>query len=393
MRQLEQRVQDEPSRNYDRDLLSKIGGPNTPQRLSISSYTSSNEGPSNSIAPELSEGRSTYTNRLSVQERRHTSNDTHQPSIDMRHGSVGGIPTIASASANSPGPFRSPIFEHPDFSRSTAQRHPSLTYDDSASHRANHDSVMIFSDEDSSMDDGPHDKTFGGPDDLQLGTHAGMKRRASSPPRETTREERSSVGSAAGTTDLYHRRSMQQLPNRNSPAPRCRQLHYGSVSSVSSAGHRTGSLGSSLGLSIASSVTSLASGRISPSNLSPNIDPELTGPFFTSRSLDPSPRASLSYSSEPRKFSEIMQDQMQLSPEEISPQHADTSQLPTASRSGKIQCECCPKKPKKFDTAEELRYVTPVFFRLCSLAGVDVRQGSSYGKTILLRVLSQSIQE
>ncbi|PNS20046.1 hypothetical protein CAC42_1493 [Sphaceloma murrayae] len=345
-RQLEQRALDTSSHAYDRNLLSKIGGPNTPSRNS--SYSSTSGEPAALASPGLADVRPPALKRLSMPERRRSSNDA-------RYSITSNSRNNSSASIFSTTSFRSSsIFDPPEISRLLARRNHSLTYDDSSSssHGGSHDSNM-FPHEEFPMEEGQmkdlninDHRSPGAPDDYSVGPRAGMKRRASSPQRETTRLDRSSVGSAAGANDLYHRRSLQQFPPRSSPSQRYNHPHHSSVSSASSLGHRTASLGSSYGLSVASSVTTLSSGRLSPSALSPAIDPELCPPFPVSKSLNPSPRSSIS------------NPQLARGPDQ-------TSQTPLSTMNegpmvhqpvpGMLMCECCPKKPKKFKTEEDLR--------------------------------------
>ncbi|GAB7348073.1 hypothetical protein MBLNU459_g6103t1 [Dothideomycetes sp. NU459] len=223
------------------------------------------------------------------------------------------------------------------------------------SHRSSYDQGMFMS-EDFAMEEGQmkdlniNDRN-GSVSEDQLGTKAGMKRRASSPHAEAARDERSSVSSAPGGIDLYTRRSIQQLPNRHSPVSRYAPNH-GSISSVSSLGPRNGSMASSYGLSVASSATSYTSGRISPGNISPAIDPELGVLSYNAhRQLDPSPGPPSSALSHQRTFSEIPQGSAAYVPDVVM--HSRQNSLPNPQ--GIIVCECCPKKPKKFSSEEELR--------------------------------------
>lgn len=189
-----------------------------------------------------------------------------------------------------------------------------------------------------------------GTEDYQL--KGGLKRRASSPPSEAAREDRPT---AAGNTDLYHRRSQQMLVNRNSPVSRF-HANQGSLSSASSLGQRTGSYASSYGLSIASSATSF-SDRLSPGALSPSTETELgpISPYVAanrSGTHNPSPRGSLTRmplqrgptENEPPHNRKLSSDSL------IHSRHSSVSKM-----SGLYICECCPKKPKKFESEEELR--------------------------------------
>ena len=179
---------------------------------------------------------------------------------------------------------------------------------------------------------------------------AGSKRRASSPPRE--REDRSSVSSAAGQNDIHQRRSIHQLPHRTSPISRF-QHDQSSVSSASSVAPRHGSLGSSYGMaSVPSSATSYGSGRASPSIVSPAIDTDLRNGALTGGTSGGQPSSVPAHHQ--RALSESGPSIMRkLSTDSID--HSRKGSLPHVQ--GGFICECCPKKPRKFDTEEELRYV------------------------------------
>ncbi len=184
----------------------------------------------------------------------------------------------------------------------------------------------------------------------------GSKRRASSPPSEATREDRPTT---SGRNDLYHRRSAQTLVNRTATSSRFPPSSYSSIGSV---GHRAGSLSSSFGFSTAASSMTSCGGdqRLSPSALSPHPETDISSgsPYANHRSLDPSPRGSLSrphHQQHSRGFSETEHPQIRkLSAESMahSRQNSITSRIP-----GTYMCDCCPKKPKKFDNEEDLRYV------------------------------------
>ena len=330
-RQLEQRTLEQSSHSYDKQLLSRIGGPNTPKRQSLS-YSAGNE-----IQPAAHDiDRWNGSLRpLSLPDRRHASVDSPG---SARWPSSGAISPGNTAFWHEHGP--------PDPSRTAAVHRGSLASEDAHSHRDSYDHSMFIQD-DFAMEEGQmsnlnlQDRSPGSP-------KAGSKRRASSPPRD--REDRSSVSSASGHSEIYHRRSMQQLPTRSSPVSR---FHQSSLSSTSSYAPRHGSLGSSLGVSsVPSSATSYASDRISPGGVSPGGDTELrsVAPYGSAQSLNPSPNMS----HHQRTFSESTQGGTRK-------QSADGT---THSRNGSLSqiqgvymCECCPKKPKKFDTEEELRYV------------------------------------
>lgn len=330
-RQLEQRTLEQSSHSYDKQLLSRIGGPNTPKRQSLS-YSAGNDG--QPCAHDI-DRRNSSLRPLSLPDRRHASVDSP------------GSARWPSSGAISPG-NTSFWHEHgpPDPSRTAAVHRGSLASEDAQSHRDSYDHAMFMPDE-FAMEEGQlsnlnlQDRSPGSP-------KAGSKRRASSPPRD--REDRSSVSSASGHSEIYHRRSMHQLPTRSSPVSR---FHHSSLSSASSYGPRHGSLGSSLGVSsVPSSATSYASDRVSPGGVSPGGDVELK--TATSYGSTQSFQRSPNMASHQRTFSESTQGgtRKQSTDSTAHSRNGSLSQI-----QGAYMCECCPKKPKKFESEEELRYV------------------------------------
>jgi hypothetical protein len=75
-------------------------------------------------------------------------------------------------------------------------------------------------------------------------------------------------------------------------------------------------------------------------------------PYVTSLSLNPSPRGSLSRTNHTRTISETrpLMTSRKL-PDSLS--HGKQNSAPKMQ--GVFMCECCPKKPKKFDSQEELK--------------------------------------
>lgn len=294
------------------------------------------------------------------------------PSHDRRHSSITSIDSPGSSrwgisvpTSGTISPCFNNFWEHGASSGSSRvqTRNGSLMFDDSVSHRGSYDHTM-FINEASPMDDEHmsglvlHDRSPVRTDDYVI-AQAGAKRRASSPPRDLQNVERSSVSSASGQppNDLYHRRSMQsmqQQPSRGSPVSRYHP-NKSSLSSASSYGPRHGSLGSSLSIpSIPSSATSYASGRISPGGLSPAIDPELRSltPISAGRDMNVSPGASSYHQRNLSAENGHSLQQRQAAESEQSPRQAGSPHS-----QGLYMCECCPKKPKKFDSEDELRYV------------------------------------
>ncbi|KAJ4352680.1 hypothetical protein N0V95_004064 [Ascochyta clinopodiicola] len=345
-RQLGQKALDHSSQAYDKQLLSKIGGPNTPTRTTAPPLsTSAQDPPTDAYAHKLN---GQQLKPLSVPDR------LHPDSPATKWPQSGAI---------SPGytGFRSPVFEGSDAQRG---RYGSIStpgpLDESApNHRGSYDQ-SIFSDHEFGMEENGmrnlniDDRSPAGSDEYHMCQKVGLKRRASSPPPEAVRDDRPTT---TGNPDLYHRRSAQMLVNRNTPASRF-QMHHGSLSSVSSSAPRTGSVGSSLGFSTAaSSLTSYGGDqRLSPSALSPSGQTELgpVSPYAASRSLNPSPRGSLSRPQHQRGYSESEHPSQirKLSTDGVihSRQNSMANRIP-----GAYICECCPKKPKKFDSEDELR--------------------------------------
>ncbi|KAL8930163.1 MAG: hypothetical protein Q9208_000780 [Pyrenodesmia sp. 3 TL-2023] len=117
----------------------------------------------------------------------------------------------------------------------------------------------------------------------------GMKRRASSPPPDSSHDDKAPLHSVGSNNDLYQRNANPNAnpnpnpasaahshsTNRASPVNRFAAQH-GSVSSTSSAGLRDGSYASSGGVSVGSSLTSLSSNHdhLSPTSEYPAHESE-----------------------------------------------------------------------------------------------------------------------
>lgn len=319
------------SQTYDKQLLSRIGGPNTPKRSSLS-YTSAGVHDSVQQSQNSLDRQNSALQALVTAERRHGSLD-----------STSGIrwPTSSAIWAERTAG---------ETSQPSTSRNASIAFDDNGSHRGSYDHSMFVSDE-IYMEEGQMSNLY--IDDPSPGSpKAGSKRRASSPPRE--REERASVSSASGLSDIHTRRSVHQLPNRTSPVSRYHPNHP-SPSSASSIGPRQGSLGSSLGMaSIPSSATSYGSDQASPCLVSPAFDADLrNGSITAAHSAMTSD--SIAAHHHQRALSESAPSvRRKISLENVHPnaRHNSLSHLQDI-----YVCECCPKKPRKFDTEDELRYV------------------------------------
>ncbi|KAL8697411.1 MAG: hypothetical protein Q9224_002331 [Gallowayella concinna] len=188
----------------------------------------------------------------------------------------------------------------------------------------------------------------------------GMKRRASSPPPDSTHDDKTlaaQLHSAAGTcnTDLYQRQSQSSAhpASRASPVNRF-AAQQSSISSASSTGLRNGSYASSGALSVGSSLTSISPHheRHSPTSEYPypQPHPERDSPYITSH---PSPQSSLSHS-HPHPTAETPSTSTSRKMSSDTPTPRKQNNPPNIQAPMHI-CKCCPKKPKKFDTVEDLR--------------------------------------
>jgi hypothetical protein len=208
----------------------------------------------------------------------------------------------------------------------------------------------------------------------------GMKRRASSPPRGSAMDgvkpfHPPSNITSGSTSEFEHRRSSGFGFNGNiSPSTRYPPSH-GSISSVSSS-LRTGSYASSTGLSVgAGSMSSYD--RPSPGALSPtsDLDSSYDKGFVSSNGAQ---RKSSSTTTTPTTgglspYYESAEGKGPPPARKLSNSNSNsdsagsgTAKQPNAPRIGRLHiCDCCPKKPKKFDTLEELRCVMETTFYWC----------------------------
>lgn len=239
-------------------------------------------------------------------------------------------------------------FDHSPFSRSKRQNSGSLLEDHTTPESYDNDPEFPLEETNRlrsiRLDEGQHSRMNSISYEAQLPS---LKRRASSPPIEEP-----AIRHASSQSDLLRRR---EGVSRNSPAPRLSvNPPHGSISSVSS-GDRSGSFG---GLSTATSMTSSHSfGRrspvgysLSPSGLSPTD--VATSPFATPNSLTLSPRSTIIPRAGPHQRGPSDPRNV------VSPRKLTEPTLRISAGTGKSQgfymCDCCPKKPKKFDTRDEL---------------------------------------
>ena len=193
-----------------------------------------------------------------------------------------------------------------------------------------------------------------------LDSRLGTKRRASSPPPEAAHEDKAPSLLVGEGTELYHRNATSSLHLSANPSPQSRFAStVGSISSVSSTGLRNGSYASSNGLSVGSSLTSISShDRHSPGGLSPSSDQQQhngrDSPYVAAISMNSSPQNPLA-----RPLQQSIPD---IKPEATAARKflADNTaprkhRNPPNIHAHAHICECCPKKPKRFLTLDELK--------------------------------------
>ncbi|OAA71098.1 Zinc finger, C2H2-type/integrase, DNA-binding protein [Akanthomyces lecanii RCEF 1005] len=167
---------------------------------------------------------------------------------------------------------------------------------------------------------------------------AGHKRRAPSPPDEYA---------AHGPGGLAEAMRRREGAVRSSPTPRLATIPQGSsLSSTSAApGGRTNSYLSTLSIPPSQSSVNAYSHR-SPGGISSNgVSPTSSNsPYAPTMSLNPSPRGSISRASGHNRAASGS------SPRKV----AEPGKSTVTKLQGFWMCECCPKKPKKFDSADDL---------------------------------------
>ncbi|PNY25923.1 Uncharacterized protein TCAP_04140 [Tolypocladium capitatum] len=250
-------------------------------------------------------------------------------------------PMYSAASPRS-APFRlSPVDQRPhhdasDLDRSPRARSRRNNSDDATSTQGSYEftgAEDMEIDEASSMKRLHIDDTYAA---------AGQKRRAASPPAEEIL-----LHCVSGQSDIVRRRD---VGSRGSPTPRLALIpQASSVSAMSPAAvSRSNSYMSTVSMPHTNNTPANSYGRRSPGGTSPGgaSPTSCSSPYTTPASLTHSPRTSISgrnsthtrttSAASPRKLTEIQKP-------------GGGSRL-----QGFLMCECCPKKPKKFDTAEEL---------------------------------------
>ena len=173
---------------------------------------------------------------------------------------------------------------------------------------------------------------------------AGQKRRACSPPND---DGHPLLHTATSMNDLYRRR--ESVASRASPVPSRQHSLHGSISSARSASFcSVPSLVPSSSMSVADSYGRLSPGGISPGGVSPRTTDSGDSPFPASFPLGSSQHDPMR--SMPRAVPEARPIASAKRPIE-SLNHNKNGVLKVQSG---FVCDCCPKKPKKFDTEAAL---------------------------------------
>jgi hypothetical protein len=175
----------------------------------------------------------------------------------------------------------------------------------------------------------------------------GLKRRALSPPSEMARDDKT----AGNPGELFQKLSSSNPASRSPAASYRSQAFYSSVSSTTSS-IRQISYPSSFAPSLApSSLTSTSSlgDRLSTHDSLPHTASITSAPLVDSpASAITSPRNQLSRQSLPDSKSASRKMSIHTA--------IGDSRVPTATRIGSFWiCDCCPKKPKKFESEDDLR--------------------------------------
>ncbi|KAH7312737.1 hypothetical protein B0I35DRAFT_356707 [Stachybotrys elegans] len=248
---------------------------------------------------------------------------------------------VHSASALSPqvgGPFRHSQADHHPFSSDMSDP------DHSPRHRRRNNS------DDATSTQGSFE--YGAAEDMDMDDTSSLKRRVEDAYSTTSQKRRAHspedhmMSDATSFSELTRRRDG---PPRASPTPRLSTAPHGSALSMSisrSSSFMSTAPPPSMGVNTTIITAPSSYGRRSPGGFSPGgLSPtSCHSPYNTPISLNPSPRASISRApvhsrnvsaASPRKINEV--------------------QRPGGSKfKDFFMCECCPKKPKKFETAEEL---------------------------------------
>ncbi|KAI0385621.1 hypothetical protein F5Y04DRAFT_188964 [Hypomontagnella monticulosa] len=328
------------SNDYDNALIKKLDSRRTfdnrtPPRRSALSASVNNASSNLSAHPQLtplSLPMRPSNNKLFIDSPGRYTDTPPQSALSPRG------PSFYGASSSE---YRSPIepmdLDRPPFPRTKRNNSGSLPDDVTVSTHSSYDNA---DDTDFPMEDRSQVEEY-----MSRSEHRaiGQKRRASSPPVDDF-----PMQGAPGSCDPLRRR---EGASRASPAPRLSSIPSNSIPSVPTT-TRSGSFASNMSLttniSSLNSFTGRSPGGLSSGGLSP-VDVISSSPYTMPSSLTHSPRASLARVPHQRNLSS--ETRRLASPRKVSDaSKTGISKIP----GGFFMCECCPKKPKKFETAEEL---------------------------------------
>lgn len=323
------RFNERSSQAYDKQVLSRIGGPHTPPR-SAGGHIIAGTNEELIGTPSTSfKHASDQLRPLSLPERR-TSSEVDTPRWGSGPGSASALsPTLQA--------LVSPMSDHLPDPKPTHKDNGSYSAQDgrSRSDRETYDQVMFGENEHTGDDPSVHDLNIHDKSPTMLeASRAGLKRRAESPPSETI-DPNLRTG---GNTDWQTR--AQGTSERHPQAARLQETQPGSLSSTASAISSNGSYASSYAMSLASTATSYSS---------PGL--------FQHQEMKP-PSLPLQQQPQPPQPGQMAQPP--------PPMHLQSNRAPPIPHrrqaiSGMMRppnvwiCDCCPKKPKKFDSEDELR--------------------------------------
>ena len=322
-RQLGHRSNERSSAAYDKQVLARMGGPpSTPPRSAGALSFSGAAGGEDPSSPKSFRDFGKSLRPLSGDDRR-SSDAAESP----RWQSSALSPTLQN--------LKSPLSDSDVERRSWSRLGPAQTTNNPAeskvtpSRESRQGNNMSLDHEATIADDAPlselniNDKRPHSTEDTKIG----QKRRAQSPPTGTIDP------SLRNTEDTGRRENPHLVRMQNQEPP--------SLASSASSNMQSASYQSSFGFSAGSSATSYSSqrpGSSHPSQPQPQAQ-QATSPQEASggQTIQPAPQ---------------QPQQQQMGP---PPLHRRAGSSGIARPPGVFICECCPKKPKKFDNEEELR--------------------------------------
>lgn len=173
---------------------------------------------------------------------------------------------------------------------------------------------------------------------------AGQKRRACSPPQD---DGHPLLHTATSMNDLHRRR--ESLASRASPVPSRQHSLHGSISSTRSASFcSVPSLVPSSSMSAVDSYGRLSPGGISPGGLSPRTTDSGDSPYSSTYPLSNSQQEPMRTAQRP------IPEVRPIASAKRAIENLSSSKNGVLKVQSGYVCDCCPKKPKKFDTEAAL---------------------------------------